>query len=145
MACEIDVDAYIRILTRYLLPLSKPLFPGILCTFLQDNVRPPSAHITKPWVRRHKVCVWLAYLQSRLVSYWKYLVHHDEKNGDHRLLSSSSLVYRKNGELFQLLASVPKQLRNVIKRNGDVTKWSICLCPNSEARHQFLNLFLFTK
>ena len=54
----------------------------------------------------------------------------ESDNGDHGLLSSSSLVYTKNGQKFhlenvlqQLISSVPKWLQSVIKRKGDVTQW----------------------
>ena len=41
-------------------------------------------------------------------------------NGDHGLLSSSSLVYTNNGQKF---LSISKRLQSVIKRKGDVTQW----------------------
>ena len=47
-------------------------------------------------------------------------------NGDHGTLSSSSLVYTKNGQKFhlqQLIFSVPKWLQSAIKRKGNVTQW----------------------
>ena len=56
------------------------------------------------------------------------MAHHEEENqhnGNHGLLTSSSLVYTKNGQrLQQLISFVVKRLRSVIKRKGDVTQWS---------------------
>ena len=53
----------------------------------------------------------------------------ESDNGDHRLLSISSLVYTKNGQKCHLqnckncISSVPKRLQSVIKRKSDVTQW----------------------
>ena len=57
--CEstIDVEAYVGILERHMLPSRQQLFPETPCLFQQDNARPHSAWATTAWLHRHRVCV----------------------------------------------------------------------------------------
>ena len=50
--CEgtIDVEAYVGILERHMLPSRRRLFPGTPCLFQQDNARPHSARVTTVWL-----------------------------------------------------------------------------------------------
>ena len=105
--CEgtIDAEAYVGILERHMLPSRRQLFPGTPCLFQQDNARPHSAWVTTAWLRRHRVRVldWPACSPDLLLlkmygTSWRG----ESDNGDHGLLSSSSLVYTKNGQKFHL-------------------------------------------
>ena len=80
--CEgnIDAEAYVGILERHMLLSRWPPFPGTPCLFQQDNARPHSAGVTTTWLRRHRVCAWLVCMQSRSVSYWKCMAHHEGEN-----------------------------------------------------------------
>ena len=57
--CEgtIDLEAYVGVLERHMLPSTQRLFPGTSCLFQQDNARPHSAGVTTAWLRRHRVHV----------------------------------------------------------------------------------------
>ena len=57
--CEgtIDVEAYVGILERHMLPSRQQIFPGTPCLFLQDNSRPHYAQVKAVWLRRHRVHV----------------------------------------------------------------------------------------
>ena len=61
------------ILERQMLPSRRRLFPGIHVYF-SKKIR----HFAR--VRHRSVCAWLACLQSRSVSYWNCMAHHEEEN-----------------------------------------------------------------
>ena len=68
-------------------------------------------------------------------------------NGDHRLLSSSSLVYTRNGKKFHLqncnnCSSVPKQLQSVIKRKGDCVTYHFRNQTQTRVRQSRNRLFV---
>ena len=89
---------------------------GDVCS-RQDDDFPQELHVyfsrTMPDLILHEfatawcrsVCAWMACLQSRSVSYWKCVVHHEEENHTKVTTdcsSSPSLVYTKNGQRFHL-------------------------------------------
>ena len=76
----IDTEAYVGILEGYMLSSWRWLVLGTPCLFQQCNARLHSARIPTAWLHRHSVCVWLTWLQSRSVSYWKCMEHHEEEN-----------------------------------------------------------------
>ena len=92
----------------------------------QDNARRHSAQLQTTWPHRHSVCVcvcvWLACLQSRSVSYWKCMMHEEENQTtaeqlkcsfqEHRfLLKYSNNFYSQfpNGSIMQLKGSIMLQ------------------------------------
>ncbi len=55
----INTEKYIEILEHNMLPSRRHLFQGRPCIFQRDNAKPHSAHITKSWLRRKRVRVWV--------------------------------------------------------------------------------------
>ena len=105
--CEgtIDAEAYVGILERHAVCLWKQLFPGTQCVFQQDNAMPNSAWVsTANFVGIECVCltslpvVQIYLLLKMYGASWRG----ESDNGNHGLLSSSSLVYTKNGQKFHL-------------------------------------------
>ena len=84
----IDVEDYVGISERHMQPSRRLLFLGTPCQFQQDNASPHSAKVTIVWLRRHRVRVHEWPACSPDLSPMENL-----DNVDHRLLSSSSLVY----------------------------------------------------
>ena len=133
--CEgtIDAEAYIGILERHMQKARQRLFPGTPCLFQQDNARPHSVQVTTTCLHRYRVCAWLACLQSRSVSYWKCMAHHEEEDQTTVTMDcwAAWVLYTIHQEwakiplakLQQLISSVAKRFQSVIKRKGDVTQW----------------------
>lgn len=101
-----DPEAYIWFIATYA-AIKATWKKNSIWLFQQDNVKPHSACTTTGWLRSQSACTWLACQKSRSVSYWKYMVCHEEEywdNGDQGLLSSLSyIVSSYNGEKFHLL------------------------------------------
>ncbi len=128
----INAEKYIEILEHNMLPSRRHLFQGRPCIFQQDNAKPHSAHITKPWLRRKRVRVldWPACSPdlSPIENVWRILKRKMRQRRPRTVAHLKTCLQEEWDKitpetLHHLVSSVPKRLLSVVKRNGNITKW----------------------
>ena len=128
----INAERYIEVLEQHMLPSRQRLFQGRPCIFQQDNAKPHTASITTAWLRRRRVRVlnWPACSPdlSPIENIWRIMKRKIRQRRPRTVEQLESYIRQEWDniplpKLQQLVSSVPRRLRTVVKRRGDATQW----------------------
>ena len=128
----INAERYIEVLEQHMLPSRQCLFQGRPCIFQQDNAKPHTASITTAWLRRRRVRVlnWPACSPdlSPIENIWHIMKQKIRQRRPRTVEQLESYIRQEWDniplpKLQQLVSSVPRCLRTVVKRRGDATQW----------------------
>ena len=126
----INAERYIEVLEQHMLPSRRRLLQGRPCIFQQDNAKPHTASITTAWLRRRRVRVlnWPACSPdlSPIENIWRIMKWKIRQRRPRTVEQLESYIRQEWDniplpKLQQLVSSVPRRLRTVVKRRGDAT------------------------